>query len=231
MLRTGALLATIACAADAPAAPAPTEPAPVVVPAVSMGGDWVIVEENSEFMVFRWGQSPHGVRLNLVSVDGRQVGVSPIVGGRTLEVRSGSDVAPAFAWPWPQHPLTAANIEVQGPDLLIRLQGPPLNTLTDHPDAPEDPALSWVRLRPRGESWRIALRGVHRMNLPGPVMVEHLGDRRVLHSEVGTFELTTDARAASSASTARMWTLDTRPNLDLARPYPKTGLTWRPDAH
>lgn len=101
-----------------------------------------------------------------------------------------------------------------------------MNSLTDHPDAPDDPVLSWVRLRQRGDSWRIALRGLHRWNLPGPVRSEQRGDSRTLHTPQGRFEYSSDAPVSHSLATPDGWLRDTRPSLAAAQPYPRTGITW-----
>lgn len=204
------------------------EPAPVL-PEVRLGSSWSIVEENRDELILRHQTSPDGVRIVLaLTAQGRQAGVSPIVDGHTYEVRRGDQIVPMLAWPWPEHPVRSLIIEEEGPDLLIRLSGPALHAVTDHPDAPDDPTLSWTRIRPRGTSWRIALTGVHRWTLPQVGRVEHRGQDRVLHSGWGSFEVRTDARAVRSAATGGSLVWDTRPSIELAQPYPKTGMTWRP---
>jgi len=200
-----------------------------VVPAVRLAGDWVIVEESAQELVLRRGSSAEGVRIVLApTADGRRIGVSPIHDGRTLERRTPAGVVPLIGWPYPDHAPTAVHVDVQGPDLLVRMQGPPLSTVTDHPDAPDDPVLSWVRLRPRGSSWRIALRGVQRLSLPPLDGVEHRGADRVITSSWGSFEIRSDAPVVRSHSGPRGATWDTSPSVDAAYPYPRTGITWRP---
>lgn len=214
------LLGGIARAEDASAPPIPT---------VALGGDWVVVEESPREIVLRHGRTADGARITLAETEeGHRVGVAPIVDGRTLAVDDATHSAPAFGWPLPEHPLTAVTIEVQGPDLLVRMEGPPIARVTDHPDAPQDPVISWVRLRPRGDTWRIALRGVHRVSLPpGTASVNH-ASRRTLDTTWGQLEIVTDAPAIGGhvGTFGTVW--DTRPSIDLAQPYPRTGITLTP---
>ena len=216
-------LAVVACGAP-PAAP--ERQAPAVVPQVQLGGDWVITEEDSSEVVIRWRDTADGVRVNLGGSE-RGVGVSPIVDGRTAELRGPDGVVPLIAPSFT--PLSAVFIEVQGPDLLVRLEGPPLSDLTDHPDAPADPALAWVRLRPRGETWRIALRGMLTWTLPAEGSgVEERGAHRTITSSWGPWQLRGQPPLWRSARTTRSWTYDTAPSLAVQQPYPQVGLTWTP---
>jgi hypothetical protein len=200
-----------------------------VVPTVQLGGDWVIIEEDPTQLVVRWRDSGDGVRINLTrTATGREVGVAPIVGGRTAEVdladRIVPMVRPSFSG------LTAVYVEVQGPDLLVRLEGPPLSTLSDHPEAPRDPAIAWVRARPRGKTWRLALRGLLTLTVPaeGVVVHERVEDR-ILETRWGALELRSDTRDWSGARASATWTLDTGPSLSVHQPYPQLGITWTPD--
>lgn len=226
-LRRLALLLT-ACAPLPPEAP-PTAATSPPVPRVDLGGDWVIVEETAESLALRWRDSADGVRIDLATTDRALAGVTPIVAGRTLAIEQDGRRIPMFGVPLPDAPLTAATVEVQGPDLLVRLEGPPLDTLTDHPDAPESPVLSWVRLRRRPGSWRLVLQGLHVWTLPAEGLSStHLGDHRELHTAFGTFEVTSQAPAWSGGLDRDRWWLDTTPSADRAAPYPRTGMTFTP---
>jgi len=219
----------MACSPRALAAEPEAPAQQVVVPEVTLGGDWVIVEESPRELVLRLGDSPHGVRVVLAETEGgRRIGVAPIHDGRTLELRDGDVTTPVFAWPFPDHPLTAASVEVEGPDLVVRLQGPPLQDVTDHPDAPADPVLCWVRIRPRGSTWRFALRGVHRITVPALDSIEYRGVERVWEDDWGWFAVQTDAPAITGHQDGTRLVWDTSPSIDLAQPYPKTGITWTP---
>ena len=222
--RSAFLVALVGCGAPAIEAPAP----PPVVPQVQLGGDWVIIEEDTSQVIVRWRDTADGVRINLAPGDaGRRIGVAPIVSGRTAALRLGDDmvpmVTPSFA------PLTALHLEVQGPDLLVRMEGPPLATLTDHPAAPTDPALAWVRLRPRGETWRLALRGQLTVATPGEgVTVAERASDRIIETAWGPLEMRSTAPAWTGTHTAAAWTYDTGPSLRAHQPYPQVGITWTP---
>lgn len=200
------------------------------VPTVQLAGDWVIIEEDPSSIVVRWRDTADGVRINVARGDaGRTVGVAPIVGGRTAELRQGGHVVPLVTPSFAS--LSAVTIEVQGPDLLVRMEGPPLASLTDHPDAPDDPALAWVRLRPRGETWRIALRGMLALTLPADELVvnERVRDRTV-RSAWGDFVQRGGAPLSRSVLAGGVWVYDTAPSLTIQQPYPQLGLTWTPAA-
>lgn len=198
------------------------------IPEVSLGPDWSIVEESREELVLRHRRSADGLRIVLAPTDaGRWVGVAPIRDGRTLEHVVADAIVPVFAWPLAA-PLSSVKVEAQGPDLLVRLEGPPLSAQSLHPDAPDDPVISWVRVRPRGDTWRIALRGVHRIHLPPLQDSAHHGSDRVLLTAWGSFRIDTDAPAVRGHSGPRGYAWDSTPSIDLAAPYPRTGITWTP---
>ena len=96
------------------------------VPTISLDETWVKTEagenhigvrhENGDGVVVRLTQTPE---------------ILLVQGGRPTGVR----FTPT------SNELTAITIKQDGPDLLVRLAGPPINTITDHKEAPEDPAL------------------------------------------------------------------------------------------
>ena len=105
------------------------------------------------------------------------------------------------------------------------MAGAPLSEFSNHPEAPDDPVLTWLRLRPRGASWRIVLDGVGRISIPGVQETSWTGTGW----QVGTSTvLQSNARQTSSALGDDGWFLDTRPAADLADPYPRTAWTFSP---
>jgi hypothetical protein len=159
--------------------------------------------------------------------DGRGVGVTPVSGGRAWELRRpGGNITPTFAPPWPN--LTAAWVESQGPDLLVRLEGPPIKSWSDHPQAPSDPLLSWVRLRIRSDgTWRIVLRGLHDVALPSGEWVES-GDEGTLRTSMGAFFLRGKVPGVRTALTADAWLWTSIGALHVQEPYPQMSFTVRP---
>jgi len=230
-MRQPFIAVALACAA---CTTGPPDPQPQRAPAspelkLELGSDWSIVEQDRAHVILRHRDGNDGVRVTLApSADGRLPGVSPILGGRTWEYREADRVRPAFAPPHADRPVAAAAIQAQGPDLLIRLSGPPLTALVDHPLAPEDPVLTWIRLRPRPGSWRIALQGLHVVTLAGPVTLRETGRQRMAISPWGVFTLHDSPPASQGGSSPTVWWLDTTPSAHATQPYPRISLTWTP---
>ncbi|TNE90252.1 MAG: hypothetical protein EP330_08790 [Deltaproteobacteria bacterium] len=189
-------------------------------PAVSveLEAPWSVGHDGGSHLNLRYGDSAEGVRVQLEPSEDWPIGVSPIQGGRPMRAHGALMVAP---------PLPPARVEIrsEGPDLLVRLFGPPLNALTDREDAPEDPTLTWVRLRPRGSSWRIVLDGVGQVAVEGSTC--HWTGRAWKIGE--HTELQTAALAWRSWIDADAWFLDVTPAVELADPYPRTAWTWTPE--
>ena len=119
--------------------------------------------------------------------------------------------------------LTAITIKQDGPDLLVRLAGPPINTITDHKEAPEDPALTWLRIRPRSTGWRVILDGLGTLHLPeGPVSPRSEGFR--LSANGTHYDITTDAKANQSW-VEDGWHFSTTPAVHQADAYPRLSLS------
>jgi hypothetical protein len=186
---------------------------------MALEAPWVMAHRDEDHINFRYGDSSEGVRVQLQSTETWQVGVTPIHGGRPYQRAGMPMVSP------PVPPLRVA-AEAQGPDLVIRLYGPPLQTLTSHPEAPEDPVITWVRLRPRGESWRIVLDGVGSIVLEGGQVTWTGTDWHVARQT----PVRTSAKAWRSALEDGWWFLDVAPAVQLADPYPRTAWTWTPAA-
>lgn len=183
-------------------------------------------------MVLRVGDSADGARVQFAPGDrGRTRGVSPIAGGRTLEVADGDALTPLIAFPYPDRALTSVAITNDGPDLLVRVAGPPIKDLTALPDAPRDPVLTWVRLRPRGSSWRIAIDGITTLSLPGATEGHAAADGAVdLACPYGTVAFTSNAKASRSSDDGALWTWTDEAAIEAHDPYPHTAMTLTPPA-
>jgi hypothetical protein len=207
---------------DAPSAVA-------VVPTVQMTAPWKVEWQDPDALAVRLGDSANGVRIQLAAdATGRVPGVSPIDRGKTLEVAADGHRWPLVAIGYPEARLQTVAVEVDGPDLVVRFAGPPLDAVTTHPQAPKDPVLTWVRLRPRGETWRIAVTGLATLAIAANgATAGDLGDA-VIAGDWGTFRLSTDAPRFGSRFADGGLFFDTRPALEREQPYPKTSLTWTP---
>jgi len=230
MTRAIPLLALLLAACPPPPT-ASSPPAPPPEPRLELDATWTIVEQDATQIVLRYREGPHGVRVNLArTADGRQPGIAPIVNGRTMELRDADAIRPAFLPPLADRPPDEVVIEVQGPDLLIRLAGLPLAGLIEDPAAPPDPVLTWVRVRPRPGSIRFIVHGLAVWTLPAGTAVEELGDRRVLHTSWGRFEVDGAAPVTRGLAGPEGWWLDLTPSAAARQPYPRFGITWTPPA-
>lgn len=203
--------------------------APTVVPVtVDLDGAWALVSEDDDEIAVRFGQTGEGARVWARGSAGRPAGVTPVHDGRTLEVPD-----EGVAWPLVAFPEGVRRVEVtvQGIDLVVRAYGAPIVEVTRRDDAPDDPVITWVRLRPRPEDWRIVLDGLGTVSLPapaGPVEPSEGGFAWTIGGPRGPVVLDTNAPAWSSAVTRERWHLDLWPSLWETQPYPRTGLTWTP---
>lgn len=194
----------------------PTQGLPAVE--ISVDEPWLVAHESAEVLSLRYGDSAEGVRLQLIAEEDWQVGVSPIHGGRPIQMGHAPMVMP---------PGPPRRIEVlsQGPDLVVRMSGEPLSEFSRHPEAPDDPVLTWVRLRPRGSSWRIILDGMGRVSIPGAQSSSWTGEAWQVGPSV---LLQSNAQQTSSAIGPDGWSFDTSPSAELADPYPRTAWTFTP---
>ncbi len=183
-------------------------------------------------MMVQLGDSAEGVRVDLAS-GARVAGVSVVDRGKPWLVRDGAGrLWPTVAVGQPESPLSSAEIASQGPDLVVRLAGPPIASISDHPDAPVDPVLTWVRLRHRGDDWRVVVDGLATVsipvNTPKPTRVDD--GQTEIQARTGRLRFGTTASRWSSdwdVATGR-WTFSTNPALTAVEPYPRTTLTWSP---
>ena len=211
----------IACRTPAP------EPIPV---SMALEPPWAVVSQDAAEIALRFGTSGEGVRVWLDGTEGHVAGVSPVQDGRTLSVRDGAVAWPLVAMAFPER-IVRAEIEVQGIDLVVRAYGPPIRDVTLRPDAPDDPVITWVRLRPRLVDWRIVVDGLGTVSLPAPsrpVEASEGGWTWTIDGALGPVALDTNAPAWTSAVSPVRWSFDTTPSLEAIQPYPRTGLTWTP---
>lgn len=201
------------------AAPGDDGAAPRVAPTLEIGAPWSVAHQADDAVALRFADTPHGVWIARGG-DGPP-GVSPIVDGRRVG-------APLVAIAAPDAPLAALTVRTEGHDAVIRFSGPPLSTLTAVGGAPEDPVLTWVRVRPRDGSWRVVLDGLGTVALPAEVVAPG-GDALVrVDGPEGAFALTTTAPAWRSSWDGATFRLDPGPSLHRREPYPRTALTWWP---
>lgn len=184
---------------------------------MSLEAPWRLAHDGETSLAVRHGDTPEGVRIQLMPTDDWGIGASPIVGGRATRAGTHPLVGVGFV-------PVAVEVRADGPDLLVRFSGPPFSQLTDREDAPEDPVLAWIRLRPRGETWRVVLDGLGVITIPDAQQATWTSQGLA----VGSAILTTTATTHSSRLIDGAWQLDTTPALDHADPYPRTGITFRP---
>ena len=230
------LLLALACA-QAPPPPRTTSTCPT--PTVTVEDDWRVVHEREDSVAIGKFGTSDGARLALgPSPDGadgdeRVPGVSPVSRGRTYYVTQDGLRWPMVASAFPERALSRCSVRGRGPDLVVQLDVPPLRALTAHPLAPTNPVITWVRLRPRGDDWRIVIDGLATITLPGGVTVRPSegADQYVVSSDAwGSATVAVGARAWRTEARPNRWWLGTGPALDLQDPYPRTTLTWTPAA-
>ena len=178
------------------------------------------MHERPDSIAVRLGDTAHGVRIDLRET----AGVTPIAGGRSPARALGT---PLLTLPYPAAQISEVSVVEQDIDLVIRISGPPLNTLTSDPRAPSDPVLTWVRVRDRGETWRLSVEGLATWNLPQPIGVSYADRAGVIVSTEnwGSWLLTSNAPACRTTQT-EVWTFDPTPSLEAKEPYPVTAATW-----
>ncbi len=211
---------------DEPQTPRPNPP----IPSLELGSPWHVAHTDENGLNLQLANSPDGVRITLGTDErGRVPGISPIRAGKTLEVSDGGRLWPLVAVPFPDRRLSQVEVLVQGVDLVVRFFGPALAAVSDHPEADERPILTQIRIRPRQDTWRIAVEGVTTWSLPGRQLTARpkVGRGWMVESDWGSFALETRAPAYGSALGARWW-LDSKASIDEFQPYAKTATTWTP---
>jgi hypothetical protein len=192
---------------------------------LDLSAPWVVAAQTDTAVTLRLGDTAEGLWIGLAHSDGRIPGVSPVWRGRTLRTGEGDSSWPMVAPAWPDLPLTRVVIETRGPDLVVRMFGPPLTDVTTHPDAPEDPVHTWVRVRPRTKDWRLVVTGMATITVPAH-RVALAANGTVADGEWGALAWHTDAPATWSSWLDGVLTVGTGPSVHLAQPYPRTSATW-----
>ena len=189
---------------------------------VDVDEPWQVVQQDDDVVALRFSDTPHGVRVFLgPSARWDHAGASPVVDGETVGL-------PMVGVPTAVGPAKAVSIRSEAHDLLVRFSSQPLDTLTNDPAAPADPALTWIRLRPRNGSWRIVLDGLGDLNLPAHTAQPSDAGIR-LSGPSGVLDVRSEAPEFTSSLVNDTWRLSTLPSVDVRAPYSRTAFTWSPD--
>lgn len=192
------------------------------MPDVQVQAPWHVVQQDNDVVALRFEDTAHGVRVFLGPTDRfAQAGASPVVNGQTVG-------HPMLGVPPAIGPAESVTVRSEGYDLLVRFASQPLNTLSHDPLAPADPALTWLRLRPRNGSWRIVMDGLGTLSLPADAA--HPSSAGVaLRGSSGSMDVQTDAPEVTTSWADGVWHLSTLPSVHARAPYPRTAFTWNPD--
>ena len=219
----------LAAGCGSPAPPNTLGLAPPTPNLTGLSAPWTVRHSDATTVTLQHGDTPDGVRIWLGDDgSGTVPGVTIVHGGRALEAPHDGGRWPLVAVAYPEREVSAATVEVDGPDLVVRLAGPPLRAVTDHPDAPDDPVLTWVRLRPRGSSWRVVLDGLGTVTLAGAEGVVPTEEGVAIDTAHGAFSLQSSAGRSASTLFGETWMWSSVPALDAVDPYPRTALTFSP---
>lgn len=198
-------------------------------PEISVSGPWRVQEISGSEWTFH--NAKHTAYVTLSTHPGR-LGITMTYQNRTLHTPHNGQNIPLLAPPFSADTLSSVRVQTQGPDLLIQLEGPSQRSWTGLEKAPEDPLLSWVRVRVRDQSLRFSLRGLHRWTLPasdeGPHPVPGTLGGIAFDHGFGHWQYRTNARAVSGEKRKQTWYMDTSGSIDLAQPYPQTVVDWTP---
>ncbi len=191
-------------------------------PDVDVQAPWQVVQQDDDVIALRFDDTAHGVRVFLGPSDRwSQAGASPVVDGQTVG-------HPMLGVPLAIGPTQTVTVRSEGHDLLVRFASQPLQTLTTDPLAPPDPALTWMRMRPRNGSWRMVMDGLGTLNLPTTSAHPSSAGTK-LSGAFGTMDVETDAPEVQTFWADGVWQLSTLPSLEARAPYPRTAFTWAPD--
>lgn len=198
-------------------------------PEVSVSAPWRVVQQDAH--TFRITHQNHEASL-LLSTQETKAGLTLSYLNRNLHTTTLSGPIPTFQSPLPTTEIETLRFESQGIDLLIRIEGSTIRTWTDSPSAPNDPVITWFRLRVRNKAIRIITQGLVQWTLPASVDGPHPtpianGGISFIHG-YGHWTLKTDAKGIQGQKTQEIWWIDTSPSIHLKQPYPKTTIEWSP---
>lgn len=198
-------------------------------PKISVSEPWTVRKIDEGQWTFHSFKHPAHVTLSLRP---EKFGVSLTYENRTMDTPLDHRTEPLIAPTFSADALSKVEIETQGIDLVIRLEGPPLHEWTGQPSAPNDPVISWTRVRVRGKSWRFILRGLQRWNLPaspeGPHPKPSENEGFSFTHGFGSWSYRTNAKALSGQKTRDHWYIDTSGSVWVKDPYPTTVIDWTP---
>lgn len=219
------LLLLGACEAEAPSRP---PEAALITVEDRTTAPWRVERAEAGRTTFRMGDSGHGVHVDLAQRAGHPPGFTLIHAGRAWSIDEDAIRWPMIALPWSATETVAVTAETQGPDLILRASGPSLRVWAQDPSAPADPAITWVRLRARGDDWRVVVDGLAQLSWPAGTLTLAPGAGWRLAGDWGEARFDTDAPAVRTRSTAHRYLLDTQVSLASKRPYPRVAFTFQP---
>ena len=192
------------------------------IPEIDVEAPWQVVQQDDDVIALRFEDTAHGVRIFLGPTERwSEAGASPVVDGKTVG-------RPMLGVPLGVGPAQTVTVTSEGHDLLVRFASQPLNEVSRDPLAPDDPALTWLRLRPRNGSWRMVMDGLGTLNLPAHSVRPSTAGVK-LRGVDGTMDVQTDAPEFTTSWADSVWALSTLPSLEARAPYPRTAFTWTPD--
>ena len=200
-----------------------------MTPELSVSAPWSIVQDEGD--TYTITHQDHTASL-ILHVRHGTVGLTLSHRNRNLHTTTASGAIPTFESPIPFTDLSKLRIESQGIDLVVRIEGAPIRDWTDTPSAPNDPVLTWFRVRVRKKAIRVIAQGLVRFTLPASKEGPHpkpSGNERVSFSHgYGFWTLKTDAIGLEGQKTRTQWWIDTTPSIFAKQPYPKTTVEWMP---
>ena len=200
-----------------------------VTPEQSVSAPWRIVEDDPN--TYTMTHQDHTASL-IVRVRNGRVGLTLSHRNRNLHTTTKSGAIPTFESPIPITEVTALRIESQGIDLVVRVEGGSIRDWTDTPSAPDDPVLTWFRVRIRNDAIRVITQGLVRFTLPasteGPHPKPTVNESVSFTHGYGFWTFKTNAMGLEGQKTRTQWWVDTSPSIDAKQPYPKTTVEWTP---
>ena len=199
-------------------------------PEVSVSAPWSVVQNAPG--TFTVTHRDHAAAL-IVTSDESKIGLTVSYLNRKLHTTTASGPIPTFLSPLPTSKIETLRFESQGIDLLIRIEGSTIREWTGSPSAPDDPVITWFRVRVRNDAIRVITQGLVALTLPasteGPYPSPTADGGISFTHGFGRWSIHTDAKGLQGQKTQQLWWLDTTPSIDLKQPYPKTTIEWSPN--